>query len=98
MFLGNGIVMNVYYSKGIGLDIKLFWTQVSRMSIPLILFGGIAASIVSSLTISWNWPVFVVSLIIYVILFFFVALLFSMNSYERSLVKRIFYRLLGRAN
>ena len=40
--IGSGIIMNIYYSKRIHLDIWHFWKEIGRMSlggIPIIVFG-----------------------------------------------------------
>lgn len=92
MFVGNGIVMNYYYSKSVGLNIKDFWIQVLRLAVPLILLGIVAYFIVNAVSIEWNWQLLIVALLVYCILFFVVAFGFSMNSYERGIVKRLILR------
>lgn len=44
MFLGNGVVMNWFYKKYIGLDIPGFWRQIGRITIPVLFCLGIGAA------------------------------------------------------
>lgn len=36
MFVGNGLIMNWYYAKVTGLDIKEFWMQIGKISVGVI--------------------------------------------------------------
>ena len=45
MFLGNGVVMNWFYKKYIGLDIPGFWRQIGRITIPVLFCLGIGAAV-----------------------------------------------------
>lgn len=38
MFIGNGVVMNVFYAKVIKLDIAGYWKGIARVCFPLMLF------------------------------------------------------------
>lgn len=44
MFLGNGVVMNWFYKKHIGLDIPGFWRQIGRITIPVLLCLGLGVA------------------------------------------------------
>lgn len=44
MFLGNGVVMNWFYKKHIGLDIPGFWRQIGQITIPVLFCLGIVAA------------------------------------------------------
>lgn len=43
MFLGNGVVMNWFYKKYIGLDIPGFWRQIGRITVPVLICLGMWA-------------------------------------------------------
>ncbi|UEA73388.1 polysaccharide biosynthesis C-terminal domain-containing protein [Acidaminococcus fermentans DSM 20731] len=43
MFLGNGVVMNWFYKKHIGLDIPGFWRQIGRITVPVLICLGMWA-------------------------------------------------------
>lgn len=57
MFVGNGIVMNWYYSAKAGIDVKLFWDSVLRCAIPLIcvvLFAVASRALLPVESLSWT--------------------------------------------
>lgn len=87
MFVGNGLVMNVYYSKVIGLRIGDFWRRIIRMAIPLLVFGAIAEALATLVDPDCTWASLCIGIIIYTICFFAVAYLYSMDGYEKGLVK-----------
>lgn len=87
LFLGQGLIMNIYYRRKQRLDIGAFWREIARMSVaPLLLTAG------GWLALSHLRPTGIPELIaaigvysaIYVPVFWFT----SMNDYERDLLKR----------
>ena len=84
-FLGQGIIMNVYYSRKQALNIILFWKEIFRMSIVPVIVIVLSTYVVHSYSIdSWKNLLVSISLFcgIYIPLFF----IFSMNRYERNLL------------
>lgn len=84
LFLGQGLIMNIYYHKKQGLDIISFWSEILKMSIiPLIL--GLSATFIFRSIVLDSWlslgAAIAVFLVIYIPLFF----CFSMNQSERDL-------------
>lgn len=84
LFLGQGICMNIYYSKRQGLNISYFWKEILKMSIvPIIV------SIVGLVTVRFINFSSIVSLLFgiccFVILYVPLFWKFSMNQYEREL-------------
>lgn len=82
---GNGIVMNLFYYKKIGLDIPEFWKNIVRLSIVPIAF-----IIVFEVIIKWILPIrslgsFLIYVIVYTILYCLCMLGF-MNQYEKNLI------------
>ena len=63
MFIGNGLIMNWYYLRIMGLDITLFWKNILKISIGVIIITIIAYA-VNSIILSLNIFVFVIKLII----------------------------------
>lgn len=84
-FIGNGIIMNIYYYKKVNIDIPEFWKNIFFMSIPAII----------SLSLSWlitsfiNSPGFyfiVIKAIIFTIIFIPLMWFIAMNDYEKNLL------------
>jgi cell division protein FtsI/penicillin-binding protein 2 len=85
LLLGQGIIMNVYYSRVQHFDIKSFWKEILRMSIVPILLTVVAIGITSRFEID-TWTKWVISIAIYCIIYIPLFWVFSMNQYERAIV------------
>ena len=84
LFLGQGLIMNIYYHKKQDLDILVFWREILKMSgIPIILCLG-AMYLLRNISLD-NWLSLGLAIgvfaIVYIPLFFY----FSMNQSERDL-------------
>lgn len=83
--LGQGLIMNFFYWKKIGLDIPLFWRNILKMSIlPLaMLAAGLAA--VRYVVID-SWMVFLVFVAIYTGIYVLGMYHFALNEQEKELI------------
>lgn len=87
MFIGNGIVMNVYYSKVVGLNIGLFWKQVAGLSAPLLMYGSVVLVFRWAFGLSASsWLELIAYGCIFLIGFCIVLYKYSLNSDERVLL------------
>lgn len=94
MLIGNGPVMNRYYAKKIGLNIREYWAQLFRVTFPGMLFALIVALVQHLLVfVPKTWPELVSCLTLFIIGYSMVTYLFSMNEYEKSMIKGILLRL-----
>lgn len=96
LLIANGPIMNWYYWKHVGLDIRLFWNEIARMAIPLLLFC--AASYLIWLALGsyiHSWISLACSIVLYSILYTFTAAIFCMNAYEKGLAISIIDRIRG---
>lgn len=84
LFLGQGLIMNVYYHKRQGLDIWAFWCEILKMSVVPIA-TGLGANLLLRNIVLDSWislgTAIALFLVIYIPLFF----MFSMNQSERDL-------------
>lgn len=92
MFIGNGLIMNWYYWKVIKLDIVLFWKNISRIMIGVIMVT-IIGFILNIVIIDKNIVVFFSKLLIYTILYILVMYKFFMNIEEKSKIKNLILKL-----
>lgn len=92
-FVGQGIIINIYYYKKQGLDIIAFWKEILNMSIVPILVTIVSLFIMKSYNIdSWGNLFFSIMLFgVFYIPFFWK---FSMNKYERDLIVAPLYKIL----
>ena len=85
--LGNGIIMNIYYAKVIGLEVVCFWKNILKLSIVPAVLIAVAYCWVNI----WMWPqslvMFGVQVCVFSMLFWACSWIFSMNSYEKELFR-----------
>lgn len=84
-FLGQGVIINIYYSKKQSLNILAFWREISKMSIVPIIITGISLLCINSYNID-NWIKLFITIIIFCSIYVPLFWIFSMNKYERSLI------------
>ncbi|MEG1947707.1 MAG: oligosaccharide flippase family protein [Lachnospiraceae bacterium] len=93
LIVGNGIFMNIYYQKCINLDIRLFWKEILKLSVPLVpsILSGVL--ITRFITIN-NWLTLGIALILYVSIFGVLQWYLGMNAEEQELLRTPVKRIL----
>lgn len=86
IILGQVLFMNVFYHKKVGINIIKFWKSIFKMFIPMII------CIIFAIIIKYFIPintvlVLLVQIFIYTLLYCILVWHFSMNSYEKDLIK-----------
>ena len=92
MFIGNGLIMNWYYAKVTGLDIKEFWWQIGKISLgvtALTLVGYLLNDFVSSDSIT----LYCIKILLYTIVYGAVMYAWFTNDSEKDKVNGIIKRL-----
>lgn len=85
LIIGNGILMNWYNHRKVGLNMLIFWKEIAKI-IPSMLFPIITGIFINKYLNLYNLPVFLVSGLIYVFVFAFSVWKFGMNKYEKNLI------------
>src|SRR5699024_8914258 len=83
--IGNGIIMNYYYWKIVNLDIKKFWMEIFKLTIPMtliLIFMNYFLSLFSLDSIIG----FILKGVFIVCFYTIIMWIFAMNSYEKSLL------------
>lgn len=96
LVLVNGLAMNIYYRKKIGLDIPSFWKSILSLMkgmIPPAIFGAVIMKMVTfdHLVVYFGW------ILLYTVVYCASMWLLGMNADEKSLVKRILSKLKRKA-
>ncbi|MCG8540747.1 MAG: oligosaccharide flippase family protein [Clostridia bacterium] len=87
LIIGNVIIMNWYYHKKVGLNMREFWGQIIRI-VPA-LFPPIFIGILMILFIDIdNFKMFLLLGLIYIIVFSIFMWFFGMNQYEKNLIRK----------
>ena len=84
LLLGQGLIINVYYSWVQTINIPRFWREIIRMSIAPAAVTVLAVFVCSRISID-NLCSLVISVLVYTVLYVLSFFFFSMNGYERSL-------------
>ena len=95
LLLGQGLIMNIYYSKRQGINIGKFWREILRMSgVPFVM--TVVSIYVSGKYCINNWSELIIAIILYCTIYVPMFWLFSMNSYERNLFKAPIQKIMQR--
>ena len=90
MFLGNGVIMNWYYLKITRLDIARFWQEIGRITMP------VAALTAAGWFVKTMLPdgkvAFVLSILVYTLLYLAITFKFAMNEEEKEKVWKVVRR------
>jgi len=91
LLLGQGLVMNIYYSRFQGINIALFWHQLATILFPTAILTCVGVFIGHYVDYS-NPYVLVAGIMMFVTLYAFVLWNFSLNVYEKNIllgIKRV---------
>lgn len=92
MIVGNGLVMNVYYHRRIGLDMAYFWREILRIVPAMLPPVALGLAAVRLVTFSGYGGVLLFAAP-YALIFFACLYRFAMNDDERDLVRGMIGRL-----
>lgn len=93
--VGQGLIMNLFYYKAIGLNIPLFWKNIMAMSIipaAMLVFGTFALQIV----LIENWTMFFIGVVTYSCIYCFLMYRFILNDYERDIIRKPLLKIIGK--
>ena len=95
LILGQGIILNIYYHKKVGINMIEFWKNILRMSIPIVfvvLFGiGLNMLIVSDSIL-----ILAVKIVLYTAVYGLLMWFFGMNTYEKDLIRKPVNKILSK--
>jgi O-antigen/teichoic acid export membrane protein len=93
LIIGQGIIMNIYYKRKQGLDITKFWKEILKMSISPCVIAVISFMIFKRLEIQ-SYTIFFLCATVFSAVYIPCFWFFSMNDYERQLIKEPIKKLL----
>lgn len=94
LFLGNGIIMNIYYHK-IGIKVVEFFEEILKLSIPISL-AGICGYYLVKVFPSNGWMSLVVGVLIYSVSYIILLWILGLNNYEKRLVQLSIQKIIGK--
>lgn len=93
--IGNLFIMNWYYGKKIGLNIKTYWLEILRMTPGTVLSWFLAFNALRLLPEIDSYKRLLPMMLAYCVVYFFVMYFLSFNRYERNLIKNVFRKTFG---
>lgn len=93
--LGNGLFMNIYYQKKIGLNIIEFWKQIARMCWAMFP-ATVCGIILRTLMPQQKWAILFVQLFLFVLIYVGTMWKFGLNDEEREIGKKGFRKLVNK--
>lgn len=97
LFLGHVVIMNLYYSQKIKIDILSFWMEISKMSIAPVIYGFAAWLLLSRFALT-KLSVLIGSIVIFSVIYIPIAWFFVINKEEKHIVitgvRKIFFKQL----
>ncbi len=95
--IGNGFIINIYYSRVIGLKIKRFFKDcVFKLLGPIIISSGFGYLIARYLMVQNSWWNLILCCLLYAIIYFVLMWFMGMNSYEKGMIKKMVHKITRR--
>ena len=95
LILGQGIILNIYYHKKVGINMIEFWKNILKMSIPIV-FVVIFGVVLNKVIVSSSIVMLGLKILIYALVYCIAMLLFAMNDYEKNLVKKPIMKIVSK--
>ena len=87
LVIANGLVMNIYYNRKCNIDIPLFWRNILRQSLGLIIPICVGIAMIMFIEIK-SVLMFCICVFSYTAVYCISMWLFGMNDYEKDLVRK----------
>ena len=88
LLIGNGIIINIYYHKRVKINVIKFWEEIAKMTLPFIVPIVFVIFLKEIFVLKGIASILTYGLI-YTVLYCIFAYCFSMNEYEKNLLKKI---------
>ena len=95
LIIANGIIMNIYYQKGIGMDMRYFWRNIVSLSKGMIIPTLFGCWIMRSITFD-NYILYLAMIILYSAIYGLSMWFLGMNNEEKALVIQPIQKLIRR--
>lgn len=83
--VADGIIMNIYYAKKIGLDIKRFWKEIGQIG-SVVFLCACFGFLLFPASEGGEWKGFILKISYYALLYSCMVWKFTLNSFEKHLI------------
>lgn len=91
VFIGTGIIMNIYYAKAMKLPIKKYWKNMAKLVLAII-FCTIIGNVISKISITNYIIEFALHVVLYVCVYIAVIVLLALNKNEKDYLKNWIFK------
>ena len=91
LFIGNILIMNIYYHRRLGINIIKFWREICRIMRGLILPIIVGVLIKNILRVD-EAGLLLIEMLVYVIVYLISMYAFGMNEYEKNMINKVIKR------
>lgn len=84
-FIGNALIINIYYYKKANLDIIRFWKNIAKMSIPVVISLGLGIFI-NYFIVGIGLFILIIRGLVFTLIFVPLIWTIGMNEYEKNLI------------
>jgi O-antigen/teichoic acid export membrane protein len=95
LIIGNGLIMNWYYHKKVGINIKYFWKQIFSF-LPGLILPAMVGILMNRYGGLYQPVRFIAFGILYVIMYCVSMWFFGINNYEKDLFRKPVLKLYGK--
>lgn len=92
LLIGNGLIINIYYYKKVGINILKFWENILKMSLFFMIPLFLIISFIFFVKLTGIISILIYSGL-YIILYSITCYLFVMNDYEKGLVDKVLNKI-----
>lgn len=86
--IAHGIVLNIYYQRMIHINVMRFWKNIVKIGGPCIICMIFGVGLNIGIHFSSNALSLLCKILIYTVLYFIISWKFTMNPYEKQIIKR----------
>ena len=86
MFIGNGLIMNIYYKKVAKLNVKKFWWEILKI-LPAIIISLFIGALIKYIYVGNEWIDLILHVFIFMIVYSMTVYICAMNNYEKDIIR-----------
>ncbi|WP_346687347.1 oligosaccharide flippase family protein [Megamonas hypermegale] len=94
IFISTGLIMNRYYHKRIGIDIPLFWKNITHMMPSAFILIALVELFQMNVSLEYSWLYFVIKVFVYSLIYAVLMYYLAMNGYEKNLCRSAVCKIL----
>lgn len=95
LLVANGVIMNIYYHKAIGINILAFWRSILSLLKGMLVPVGLGVIIMSRVTFHGILS-FLLGVILYAVVYVVSMWLWGMNEYEKEMIRQPLRKIIRR--